>query len=338
MAKAKEIVGLDCSASAEGGIRLALLTRLEEVGAFREQALDFSDIKGVHDMRVASRRLRSASRDFAPFLRKGRLDKAIEDLRELADVLGNVRDLDVSITALEKLAQDAPQEIAEGIREIIRDSNARREKARAVLTESLTAELIEDLRLDFARGIEAATRARKPRASGDSSAPIERTFRTVGREVVLRQWDELHARSKALRNPHKTRPLHRMRISAKRLRYAVELFSQCWDESLPPFAEEIAEIQGDLGNLHDCDVWIETLGEQLEKRDQEDTTDDSSSNHRMAIVWLLGHFTTKRTRNYNDALMRWYEWGKSDFGRRLAESVDDAETSGRPSDVEELTK
>ena len=66
MAKAREIAALECDGDGVEGIRRVLLTRLDEVCEFREQALDFSDIKGVHAMRVASRRLRSASRDFAP--------------------------------------------------------------------------------------------------------------------------------------------------------------------------------------------------------------------------------------------------------------------------------
>ncbi len=322
MAKAREIPALDCDGGAAEGIRRILLTRLEEVCEFREQALDFSDIKGVHDMRVASRRLRSAARDFAPYLRKGRLDDAVAALRELADTLGGVRDLDVAIHALEKLADEAPPEVAEGVRLIAGEKDARRGKARARLADDLTAEAVEDLRQSFSRAVEGATRVRKKKGEGEATGP---GFRAVAREVSLRLWAELSKRSSALRRPFKTKPLHKMRITAKRLRYALELFAQCWGETLKGFAEEIAEMQGALGNLHDCDVWIETFGDYFrELEDEEDTPEGSLTLtlRRDAAAWLLGHFAEKRMKYYREALERWHEWERSDFAARLAACLD----------------
>ena len=322
MAKAREIAALECDGDGIEGIRRVLLTRLEEVCEFREQALDFSDIKGVHAMRVASRRLRSASRDFAPYLRRNRLDGAVEELRELADLLGGVRDLDVEVNALEKLSDEVPPELAEGVREIVGEREARRERARERLAENMTEGAVEDLRRKFARAVEDASRARRGRGrkNDDDTAADGLSFRAVGREVSLGLWDELSARSRSLRRPFKSGPLHRMRISAKRLRYALELFTQCHGETLKGFAEEIAEMQGSLGNLHDCDVWIETFGDQL--REYADAADPSGdANHarrRDAAAWLLVHFAEKRMRHYRDALERWYEWERSDFAARLA--------------------
>ena len=91
MAKAKEIFGLDCGAEARAGIRLVLLSRLEEMSAFRAAAIDQGSIEGVHDMRVASRRLRSALGDFLPYLRKRKLLGSKDDLKRVADALGRVR-------------------------------------------------------------------------------------------------------------------------------------------------------------------------------------------------------------------------------------------------------
>ena len=320
MAKAREIAALECDGDGIEGIRRVLLARLEEVCEFRELALDFSDIKGVHAMRVASRRLRSASRDFAPYLRKNRLDGAVEELRELADLLGGVRDLDVEVNALEKLSDEVPPELAEGVREIVGEREARRERARERLAENMTAYSVEDLQRKFARAVEDASRARRRGRKDDDAAADGSSFRAVGREVSLRLWDELSARSRSLRRPFKSGPLHRMRISAKRLRYALELFTQCYGETLKGFAEEIAEMQSSLGNLHDCDVWIETFGDQLrEYADAADSAGDANhARRRDAAAWLLGHFTEKRMRHYRDALERWHEWERSDFAARLA--------------------
>ncbi len=61
MAKAKEIAGLDCAADALNWAAEVLRVRFDEVVGLRGAALDFSDIEGVHAMRVATKRLRSAA-------------------------------------------------------------------------------------------------------------------------------------------------------------------------------------------------------------------------------------------------------------------------------------
>ena len=89
--------------------------------------------------------------------------------------------------------------------------------------------------------------------------------------------------------------MHRMRIAAKRLRYIVELYTQCWGASLTSFAEEIAEMQSHLGELHDCDEWIAVLSARLRALPSESSatdaeTDMEASAERRSSVWLLGHF------------------------------------------------
>ena len=79
MAKAKRIKGIKCKTVASAGIKLVLVTRFEELYGFHETALDWSDPEGVHSMRVASRRLRSALRDFTPYLRKRALSGVLKE-------------------------------------------------------------------------------------------------------------------------------------------------------------------------------------------------------------------------------------------------------------------
>src|SRR5256714_7809964 len=130
MVKAKEIEGLDCRAGAARGMRLVLLTRLREVCEHHAAALDRRGEDGVHDMRVASRRLRSVLRDFRTHMRGGkRLEEARAEVKGLADALGAVRDEDVAIHALEKLKGEAEGAAAAGLEPFADDHRARREGA-----------------------------------------------------------------------------------------------------------------------------------------------------------------------------------------------------------------
>src|SRR2546423_13710737 len=104
MAKAKEIEGLDCGAGAARGMRLVLLARVGEVCEHRAAALDWRGEDGVHDMRVATRRLRSVLRDFRTHLRGGkRLEEARAELKRLALALGAGPDPDVAACVLEHM-------------------------------------------------------------------------------------------------------------------------------------------------------------------------------------------------------------------------------------------
>src|SRR5947209_980612 len=62
-----------------------------------------TDIEALHDMRVASRRLRAAINVFAPAFPGPRFAKLERDVKAVTDALGEARDLDVMIDALEKM-------------------------------------------------------------------------------------------------------------------------------------------------------------------------------------------------------------------------------------------
>ena len=80
--------------------------RADELFAHEEGVLDTSDIERVHDMRVASRRLRAVLEIFAPCFPHGDFKTALRDVKALADALGERRDPDVHIEAMEALERD----------------------------------------------------------------------------------------------------------------------------------------------------------------------------------------------------------------------------------------
>jgi CHAD domain-containing protein len=324
MAKAKEIAGLDCGMSAGAGISLVLRARLEEMCGFRQAALAFDDPKGVHDMRVASRRLRSLARDFSPCFRRSRkLRQAREGLKRIASALGSVRDEDVAIMALERLAMTAPPEMAAGIVQFADERRLRQRRARAALEEVLTAGALDELREQFDAVLEHDLKAhgtgRGERDEYEKDAGGGLSFRQAGRDVMLEGFGELRDLSASLYSPFKTKPLHKMRLAAKRLRYSLELFAPCCAEPLAPFAKEIARLQTSLGELHDGDLWIAETGASL-RRDRAEP-EETGAVERRAAVWLLDYFVGERGRHFRAALARWHEWETTDFLARLEESL-----------------
>ena len=314
MAKAKEITGLDCAADALEWAAEVLRVRFDEVIALREAALDFSDIEGVHSMRVATRRLRSALRDFMPLMKKHRLQNAREDLKEIAAALGAVRDHDVAIVALETLQIKAKSAlINDGIGVLIEERRRQREDARRNLAKTLDRDRLDRIQKRFQN---ALTKAVKPGKSADRIS-----FNKAGRDLTADGWRELQQLGSSLYAPFRVEEIHEMRIAAKRLRYAIELFVACWGEKISPFANEISKMQTFLGELHDCDVWIEELGARLQNSLQ---NGKESENDYQSATWLLSEFVKKRTKEYFAALKLWNEWQTNDFAGRMQKAIQDA--------------
>ena len=308
MAKAEVIHELNCHGPAREGIAVVLTRRLEEMCSLRERALGFTDPEGVHDLRVSSRRLRSALNDFSSFIKKAKLSDSTKEIKTLADALGEVRDDDVAIIELQKIKGEAPPERAEDIQKLIDIIDLKRTQARRSLESLLTPRKLNRLKRDFVNALPAALATPKRKKE-------ETTYYQVAMSVIVERVGELKSLSKSLHKPHRTKPLHRMRIAAKKLRYAVELFAPCWGDRSLSYARQIAHMQSSLGGVHDCDVWIEYFGDWLSE--ERPGVDQQTDSQRDAMVWLLGHFTKLRAKYFRTALSQWREWERKEFLNRL---------------------
>ncbi len=75
--------------------------------------------------------------------------------------------------------------------------------------------------------------------------------------------DELYGFDPAVLDPARVTELHDMRIAAKRLRYVLEITGHCFGE-IGDEAEAFAkDLQGVLGEIHDCDVLIPRVDQEL---------------------------------------------------------------------------
>ena len=137
MAKAREIEGFAEAGSFAEAAALAVETRAGELFSFGEGVLDTSDIERVHDMRVASRRLRAALEIFAPCFPKSAHRGVLREVKALADDLGERRDRDVQIAELDRLSGSLAAGDRAGIGELIRALRAEQQAANAILAEAL---------------------------------------------------------------------------------------------------------------------------------------------------------------------------------------------------------
>lgn len=137
MASARDIPGITLGATFREAAASAVEVRADEVFSFRERALDTSDIEGVHDMRVATRRLRAAMEIFAVCFPRQQHRRALREVKELADVLGERRDPDVMIDGLEAIARALAPGDRAGIRHLEESLRAEQAGANERLAELL---------------------------------------------------------------------------------------------------------------------------------------------------------------------------------------------------------
>jgi len=104
VARARAIAGLEADRPYAEAAAKIVAVRAGEVAEHAPRALDVADIEGVHDMRVATRRLRAALEIFEPCFPATDFRVVLAEVKSLADALGERRDRDVTIAALEQFA------------------------------------------------------------------------------------------------------------------------------------------------------------------------------------------------------------------------------------------
>ncbi len=221
------------------------LNRLREM--FRDQQLELlrndpvirvsDDADAVHDMRVAVRRLRSVLRTARPMLRRQWVDSLRAELDWLARPLGAVRDLDVFTEYMESESQELGPDAASA-EKLLLPLQAERERAR----ERLRATLEEPRYYRLLDTLEAAIEAPRARRS---DVPVEKLARKEFRRFRKR------ARRFASMGDHE---LHKLRIHAKRARYAAELAEPARRRPASGFIEAATEVQDILGRHQDAVV------------------------------------------------------------------------------------
>jgi CHAD domain-containing protein len=116
MAKPRDIPDLLADEAFAAAAAKVVAVRAQELADHAHDVLDTSDIERVHDMRVATRRLRAVLEIFAPCFPKREHAEVLHDVKALADALGERRDPDVHVAALDTFAAGVKPSSRAGVR------------------------------------------------------------------------------------------------------------------------------------------------------------------------------------------------------------------------------
>ena len=211
------------------------------------------DIEALHDMRVASRRLRAAMAAFRPFLTP-RMERFRVQLGWVAAALGEVRDLDVQIERMEEWRASFEPERAAALEAVEGILQGRRRAARKRMLGVLDSRRYERLCESLAN----ALRMGPPR----SFVPGRASILAVAPDMVERRYKKVRKLGDDIKKDSPPELYHQLRIDAKKLRYALEFVGNgIYSKPALEFSARVTAMQDILGLHQDAYVAIDMLQE-----------------------------------------------------------------------------
>ena len=233
--------------STMGDLAFAVLRRQLAVVRAKEPGTRLGeDPEELHDMRVATRRLRAALSLFEGVL-PVRAQVFREELGWLGRLLGAVRDLDVQLQGLAGMSSvvDAPDG-HDPMVELAALIEREREVARADMLNGLDSVRWERL----AKGLTAMVQQGPARRSLATRVPAE-----IGLpELVFTRHHKVRKAATRARHTGIVTDFHALRIRCKRLRYALEFSSEVYGGKTSRFVRELTVLQDELGEMQDAEV------------------------------------------------------------------------------------
>jgi len=147
MARAWEVPGLTGDARFREAAGRVILTRWSEMMSYRDGTLLGEDIEELHSMRVSSRRLRAAMDAFEGAFPRKTFRPLLRQVKEITDVLGDARDLDVTIERLSGIRAEMREDELPGVEGLVaryREERATEDPRLAALFARIEAERFEE--------------------------------------------------------------------------------------------------------------------------------------------------------------------------------------------------
>ena len=211
------------------------------------------DPEELHDMRVATRRMRAALKLFSGALPE-QAGFYRNELKWVAVALGEVRDLDVQIEHLEELTSEAEEDRG-AFSEVVKALEERRAEARERMLEALDSDRYDSLVSSFAGMLRRGPEGEE-HEEGVTNEPVV----VVSPDLVSRRYKKWRKAGKDLSEESPPEEYHEFRKEGKRLRYALEFLRDVYGEKpTMGLVKPLKELQDGLGRHQDLIVAAELL-------------------------------------------------------------------------------
>jgi CHAD domain-containing protein len=220
-------------------------------------------IEELHEMRVAVRKMRAATKVFEPYLDSKQLEPYLKELRKTLGSLGEVRDLDVFREKAEEYLKTLPSRHDHDLDSLFAVLTEEQEKARKDMLDYLDSEKYQAFKREFSSVLASPEILMLPVTNRKHEA-LPHRIREILPSVLYARLADINAYSEWVEGPYlPVERLHRLRIAAKGMRYTLEFFESILGEGAKSLIKELKIFQDQLGNLHDTVIAIDLLESYL---------------------------------------------------------------------------
>jgi CHAD domain-containing protein len=276
------------------------------------------DIEALHDMRVATRRLRAAFEVFDIAFDAQALKKHLRGLRATGRALGMVRDQDVFMEKLELYQQAQDQKTRDGLHPLLESWQGQRAEARAQMLVYLDSKDYANFKQDFNEFVHTAGAGALPLPKG---IPTPHRVRELAPALIYERLAAVRAFDSSIDNAS-IETLHALRIEFKKLRYTVEYFRDVLGPKAKDIIEELKSLQDHLGDLNDAQVATQILKDFLkEEKKKNFSPEQSLETEIQAIEAYLEYQRQERQRLRDGFPAAWAHFNRQEFMQNVAMAV-----------------
>jgi CHAD domain-containing protein len=276
------------------------------------------DIEELHDMRVATRRMRSAFDVFGPAFDPKHMKRYLKGLRSIGRALGQVRDMDVLLEKALIYQGHLEAQAQTGMEALIGDWKRTIEKKRSKLIKHLESDAYQSFTQEFNNFLQTpmvGEGAFKPWSETTSRLRDIVPVLVYSRYAAVRAYDSVVPAASVAQ-------LHTLRIEFKKFRYTLEYFKEILGESTADMIRELKQYQDHLGELHDADVACQLVRGFL--KDWEENQSQQPIPERInpePIVTYLAYLHSERYRLLVSFPELWSNFSRSEFRGKMAEAI-----------------
>ena len=276
------------------------------------------DIEELHDMRVATRRMRSAFEVFGEAYKPRFIKPYFKGLRATGRALGRVRDLDVFMEKAKHYIDEQAIEQDDGLQPLLQSWQQDREFARAEMAAYLDSESYARFKEAFYDFLITTGAGAKQLPTTDFHPQLVRDIAPVliyTRLGRVRTFD-------AVLDSASLEQLHALRIEFKKLRYTTEYFEEVLGLEAKLVIKDIKTVQDHLGDLNDAQVATEILRTFLTQWDDEQAQLSVVERHSPEpIMDYLSYRYTERHRLMLTFKDTWEHFSRPEFRQNLAAAI-----------------
>jgi CHAD domain-containing protein len=215
------------------------------------------NIEALHDMRVATRRLRAAFEVFSEAFETQALKPHLKGLRATGRALGSVRDLDVFMEKAQRYIETLPEEKRGGLDPLLSQWKEQRDAARSRMLEHLNSWEYASFKQKFNLILHTPGMGVRSQSSAQPTPDLVCQLAPV---LIYSRIAAVRAYAPLLEDAPIER-LHALRIEFKKLRYTVEYFLEVLGKRSVEVISDLKQLQDHLGDLNDAQVASQILGE-----------------------------------------------------------------------------